>query len=167
MPRLVLMRHAKSSWAEPGRHDHDRMLNARGRLAAPLMGAWLRETGGQYGVADIDRVIVSDAQRTRETWALLSEVWTGGRTVAFEPRIYEASEAALLAVLREAPADANSLFMIGHNPGMQELTGLLCDIPPPRFPTSAIAVLECPASWANLAPGTCQLLAYEEPKSLI
>ena len=64
MRRLILMRHAKSSWADPGQRDFDRPLNARGVRSAPLLGAWLRERGHVP-----DAALVSTARRTRETWA--------------------------------------------------------------------------------------------------
>ena len=66
MRRLLLLRHAKSSWADPGVRDHDRPLNDRGRTAAPLVGGYLR-------AHDLipDRVLCSSARRTCETLALL------------------------------------------------------------------------------------------------
>lgn len=167
MPRLILMRHAKSSWAEPGLSDHDRPLNSRGRLAAPLMGAWLRDNAEKYGFDGPIRVIVSDALRTRETWSMVAQVWPVGDPVVFENRIYEAGVPSLLDVLREEPDYAGAVLMIGHNPGMQSLTSRLCGIAPPRFPTAAVAVIDCPDPWSGLAPGSCGLLAYEEPKALI
>ena len=43
--RLILTRHAKSSWDDPGMDDHDRPLNSRGLRDAPAMGQWLRDKG--------------------------------------------------------------------------------------------------------------------------
>ncbi|MFG0335704.1 MAG: SixA phosphatase family protein, partial [Maioricimonas sp. JB049] len=62
MKTLLLMRHAKSSWADPSKADHDRPLNARGKRDAPRMGQWLLE---QNLVPD--RIVSSTARRARKT----------------------------------------------------------------------------------------------------
>lgn len=167
MPRLILMRHAKSSWAEPGVSDHARTLNRRGRLAASLMAAWLREAGPALGVDALDLAIVSDAQRTRETWDLIAELWSGDVAPVFEPRIYEARVSTLLEVLRDIPDSAGTALMIGHNPGLQDLTALLTGKALPRFPTAATAILDCPDRWSEIGPDRCSLLAFEEPKAIV
>jgi phosphohistidine phosphatase len=61
--RLIIMRHAKSSWTSGASTDHQRPLNKRGRHAAPRIGARLRDIGWIP-----DMVIASDSERTRETW---------------------------------------------------------------------------------------------------
>ncbi|NJK89227.1 MAG: hypothetical protein HC923_07355 [Myxococcales bacterium] len=65
MKRLVLLRHAKSSWESDATSDHERPLNERGRLEAPLIGARLVEKG-----VVPDLVLCSDAIRALDTWRL-------------------------------------------------------------------------------------------------
>src|ERR1051325_1293346 len=105
MRRLLLLRHAKSSWSEPGARDHDRPLNRRGQEAAPRVGAYL----ARHGLIP-DRILCSTARRARETWEL----------VAAGEKIYNASPRALVDVFRRADPRAASLLVVGHNPGLQE-----------------------------------------------
>ena len=65
--RLILMRHAKSSWDSPGLDDHERPLNGRGCRSAKAIGAWLNDHGYLP-----DLVLSSDAERTRETWGIVA-----------------------------------------------------------------------------------------------
>jgi phosphohistidine phosphatase len=41
MKRLLLLRHAKSSWHDPSLADFERPLSQRGRAAARMMGNYL------------------------------------------------------------------------------------------------------------------------------
>lgn len=162
MRRLVLMRHAKSSWAEGGLADHERPLNQRGRLAAALMGAWLAEQPWR-----LDAAIVSTSVRTRRTWDLLR---LDAPTPVYEPRIYEAEPTALLGVLRAAPEGAETVMMLGHNPGLEELSAMISAEGGPypgRFATGAVAVFEMTAPWRELGHGRARLTEFEAPKSLV
>lgn len=164
--RLVLMRHAKSDWSAPGQPDHARPLNRRGRLAAPLMAAFLAEQDWR-----IDLALISDAARTRETWERMRPLLPDVPAPRLEPRIYEAPPEALLAALQDAPDDARAVLMLGHNPGIDEFAHLLTapgSPHPGRFPTAALAVFRTAAPrWRDAAPGGFTLEAYEEPKSLV
>ena len=95
MRRLLLLRHAKSSWAEPGASDHERPLNRRGQEAAPRIGAYL---GRHKLIPDI--VLCSSAQRTRETWALVAGEFKAAPSVAYVDRLYDATWRAVLDVVR-------------------------------------------------------------------
>lgn len=164
--RLVLMRHAKSDWSTAGRPDHGRPLNLRGRLAAPLMAAYLAEQPFA-----IDCALVSDAVRTQETWARMRPLLPDGPEPRLEPQMYEAPPDALLAALRAAPDAAQTVLMIGHNPGMETFAAMLTapgSARPGRFPTAALAVFHAALpSWAEAGAGRFGLEAYEEPKGLV
>jgi phosphohistidine phosphatase len=165
--RLVLLRHAKSDW--PDVADHDRPLAKRGRRDAPVVGRWIGESG--YAP---DAVICSTARRARETWELVSTGLTVGApgaspAVRYEPRVYEATVLGLLMLVREFDAAWRTALVVGHNPGIAELTAGLAspDCPPPQaFPTAAVAVLELPGSWAEAEPGEARLVAFTVPAEL-
>lgn len=182
--RLIVMRHAKSSWASPSLQDHARPLNRRGRLAAPLMGAWLREMGDELGLAPAQggpvHVWLSDSQRTRETWDALAPIWGVEAATAVEPRLYHAETAALFAVLRATPTHCPTAMVVGHNPGVEDWLSELETVPKApagavdgdirTMPTAAIAVFApTPAdfSWASAGPNAFQMLAFAQPKSLV
>ncbi|MEM9724486.1 MAG: histidine phosphatase family protein [Pseudomonadota bacterium] len=163
--RLVLMRHAKSDWSISG-GDHARPLNLRGRLAAPLMGAWLAEQPWS-----VDLAVVSSAVRTQETWARLSPALLAqsGRAPAMRtaPDLYEAEPDAIEAVIRKSPQDARTVLLLGHNPGIETYAARLAGAGL-RFPTAAIAVFQLDApAWTDAQPGRLRLEAFEQPKSLI
>jgi phosphohistidine phosphatase len=136
MPLLVLLRHAK---AEPHRHDdHSRVLAARGRADAAAAREWLRRKE-----VVPDRVVVSTAARTRETWELAA---VGDGVVLLDDRVYDASEDELREVLAETPAEVEVLVLVGHNPGVERLAWELDDSPAARehtdrgLPTCALAL---------------------------
>ncbi len=111
MRRLILMRHAKSNWSDPGQRDHDRPLNKRGKRGASAIGAWLKAKGYLPGHA-----LVSSARRTQETWARVVEK-TGPAPTSYVPELYGAEDGVMLEVLRAAP-DVATVLMLGHQPGI-------------------------------------------------
>jgi phosphohistidine phosphatase len=138
MRRLILMRHAKSSWADPGQRDFDRPLNARGMRSAPLLGGWLRERGHLP-----DAALVSTALRARQTWDGLG---LGEVPATWLDEIYEAAPATLLDLLRRAP-DAATVILIGHQPGIGSAAARLLAKPVDdpafaRHPTGATTVMD-------------------------
>lgn len=160
--RLILMRHAKSSWDDPRQDDHARPLNSRGERSARAMGDWLRRKGH---VPDL--VLSSDARRTRETVALL-----GFEAEArFTDRLYHASARMMLEVLRGA--SGNCVLMIGHNPGIGDLAERIVSEPPehPRFfdyPTCATLVADVlQASWDAVEFRSVRALDFVIPRELL
>lgn len=159
MRTLVVMRHGKSGYPE-GVPDFERPLAERGRRQAALAGDWMREH-----LEPIDAVLCSAATRTRETLAA-----TGIEAPAeFLDDIYGAWPGALLEVLRTAPADAETVLMVGHAPGMPALAETLAgESSDPAllreiragFPTSAVAVLQTATAWSQINPGDATLVDY-------
>jgi phosphohistidine phosphatase len=164
---LGLLRHAKSDWDDLGRRDFDRGLNDRGRKGAALMGDHIRG----YGLA-WDRVMASPAERVKKTL----ESAGLDREVDWEERIYLASPATLIELLRGVNGDPASVLLAGHNPGLQEL---IFELVPPeaenrlfdeaaaKLPTAAFAVLELEIDdWAQLGPGCGILVHLARPRDL-
>jgi phosphohistidine phosphatase len=169
MRRLILLRHAKSDWPD-GVADQERPLALRGRTAAPRMGVYMAQQG-----LTADRVLVSPARRTRETWDLVCGQMPPVPTVSSEPRLYDASGARLLAVVREQPRQIHTLMLIGHNPGMEDLAATLIASGPAgdleklgeKFPTGALAVIDLPVDdWAATTPGNGRLDRFILPRDL-
>ena len=156
--RLIVMRHAKSSWKIPGQPDHDRPLNRRGKRAAAALGDWLRTHGHLP-----DQVLSSDSRRTRETWAGLA---LDGSPV-FTRDLYLASSDEIAQVLRRATGPC--VLVLGHNPGIGDFADDVLGAPPdhPRFadyPTGATLVAELPIDdWRNLTTGQGRVLDFTIP----
>ncbi|WEO98758.1 histidine phosphatase family protein [Streptomyces sp. FXJ1.172] len=165
--RLVLLRHAKSAWPE-GVEDHRRPLAARGLRDAPAAGRTLAE-------ADClpDLALCSTAVRARRTWELASAEWGTPPPVRYDQRLYAAGVADLLEVVREVPSEVETLLLVGHNPGLEELVlelagdGLDDTLERVRtkFPTAAIAVLTWHGTgWSALVPGAALLTWVTVPR---
>jgi phosphohistidine phosphatase len=112
--RLILMRHAKSDWENGARTDHERPLNERGRLAAPLVAQELRRRGWIPNL-----VRSSDSIRTRQTWTFMRGELPPVDDVRFTADLYHAGHHALAKILRNIPSDVKTVLAIGHNPGWQ------------------------------------------------
>jgi phosphohistidine phosphatase len=159
--RLWLLRHAKSSWDEPGLADHDRPLAPRGRKAARRIGGWAEDNGVRP-----ELVLCSTALRTRATLDLVSGA-LGAPTAQIEEVLYHASAEALLERLLAVPADIGDLLVIGHNPGLHGLACMLAPPGPDSFPTGALAEIRLSVeSWRDLRPGCGSLAQLVLPRSL-
>jgi phosphohistidine phosphatase len=163
--RLILTRHAKSSWDDPNTPDHDRPLNERGKAAAADLGSWLASRGYVP-----QQVLCSDALRTRKTWSGIAPALPGNTVLQLKPALYHAGPDVMLAVLRHAQGD--TVMMIGHNPGIAEFARRLVTSDPldpdfHRYPTGATLVADFAiASWEEAGFGMAVPLDFIVPREL-
>jgi phosphohistidine phosphatase len=153
---LLLFRHAKSDQSST-QADIDRPLNPRGRRQAPEAGRWLADN-----VDGIDLAVVSPAHRARTTWDLAAAELGRQPETRIDDRVYNASVADLLDVVRELPDEVRTVVLVGHNPGIEDLASLLTN-GSVTMPTSAIAVLESPTSWSSVGVAWAALRAEGRP----
>jgi phosphohistidine phosphatase len=162
--RLLLVRHAK---AADGPVDADWPLTARGARRASAIGAWL----AQAGLAP-DRVLVSPARRTVQTWERAGAALEPGPSPVVDERIYDNTVEALLAAIQETPEDVRTLAVVGHNPSVSELTGVLDDGQGSAearhdldagFRTGGVAVFHLETPFAAIAPGAATLSDFRVP----
>jgi phosphohistidine phosphatase len=162
---LYVLRHAKSSWKQPG-PDHDRPLSGRGRRAGAAIERHLRT----HGIAP-ELVLCSTALRTRQTLELIAPAFDGA-TVQLERGLYGAGVYELLDRLRRVPEATGSVLVIGHNPGLEDLVLELArpsanrDEVELKFPTGALATLQFPGPWSELGEATAVLVAFVRPRDL-
>jgi phosphohistidine phosphatase len=164
---LYLLRHAKSSWDDPGLADHDRPLAPRGQRAATTMAEHLRDEG----IAP-ELVLCSSSRRTRQTLERIASALGDEAEVEFERELYAASAQELLDRLRDVDDDVESVMVIGHNPGIEQLAlslagegAKLADMRR-KFPTAALATLDVESGWSELQPGGATLADFVKPKQL-
>ena len=161
---LVLIRHAKTKKTHP-LGDHARELADRGILDGQALGRWLEQ---ELLLADL--VLVSTARRTRQTTEqLLIGAGTGDVEVRPERALYDGGSTGVLAAVREAPEDAQTVWVVGHEPTMSTLALALADETlssaaaldsiREHFATAAAAVLRVEVPWSDLAPGMARLEA--------
>jgi phosphohistidine phosphatase len=163
MKRLLLCRHAKSSWAEDGQEDSERPLSARGERDAPRMGERLHQQGLRP-----DLVVTSPAVRARRTAKLLADALKYPRAqIRLEPALYLADPATLLAVVADQDDDAERLLVVAHNPGLTDLANhLLPELALDNVPTGGIVGIAFDARrWAEVATAPRRLVYYDYPKN--
>ena len=161
MKRLILMRHAKSSWDDPLMADRDRPLNGRGRVSARVVGDWMRAKNYVP-----DQVLSSSAARTRETFSRLGFVCAA----QFVDKLYLAGPDVMMDALRGATGD--SVLMLGHNPGIAWFAQNLVQVPPPHsrffdYPTCATMVAEFDVdAWRDIGTGSGKAVDFVIPREL-
>ena len=169
MKRLGLLRHAKSSWADSEICDFDRPLKRRGIKAAQEMGHELRRREVAF-----DLVLASPAKRIVETLACFEQGYGRSLGSRFERGIYEASALSLWQIIERASNGADSLLLVGHQPGLQALATMVASRSDPRhreirdyFPTAAFAMIAFDADdWRGIEPGTGRVELYLTPRAL-
>lgn len=135
MKQVILMRHAKSDWNNRALTDHQRPLNGRGKRDAPVLGTEIVK----YGIIP-EVILVSDAQRTKETWELLHKNFPNAKTV-FLSELYHASANTLVNTIKTTDNLVDTLMIIAHNPGMTNVFSYLADIFIDNVPTSGVGCL--------------------------
>lgn len=135
LSRLLLMRHAKSSWSNGELTDHERPLNDRGLRAASAVGAALSARGFAPEI-----IWSSDAKRTRETAMHLIRAIPGAQTVSYNSEFYHASVETVLRVCGQEIEPSQPLMLLGHNPGWSYLHEYFTG-QSHAFPTGACTVL--------------------------
>jgi phosphohistidine phosphatase len=176
--QLFVLRHAKSSWDDPGLDDHERPLAPRGHRAVKMLAAHIRD----HAIRP-EQVLCSSARRTRETY---EGIEPGGELVV-EPTLFGASAGDVLDRLHRVPEDTASVMVIGHNPALQVLllrlvggngnhdgrlveydgdgTSILADLQR-KFPTGALATLRFDCAWNELSAGRATLVDVVRPRDL-
>ena len=171
MKFLGLLRHAKSDWGDARARDFDRPLNERGLKGARVMGEHIKGTGRAF-----QRILASPAVRVSDTIENAAKAWGHAFPVEWDRRIYLASSATLMDLLRDLEGDPESVLMIGHNPGLEDLifdlvpedgSSPLRDVVEEKFPTATYAVLELPIDrWDEIDEGCARLVELVRPRDL-
>ncbi len=170
MRTVSLYRHAKSSWDDPSLEDFDRGLSPRGEAAAPAMGHYIR-----HNALVPELVLLSPALRARETFLRSFGEGDDTPSLRLDERLYHASSATMLDLLRNLPPDTTHVMVLGHNPGLHALAldlfsqgasdaaDALCR----KFPTCGLAVIDMDLDdWTALGVGDGHLRLFMTPKTL-
>ncbi len=169
MPRLFLLRHAKSPPAVSGQKDFDRPLAARGRAAASAVGRHMADEGYLP-----DLVLCSPSARTRETLEEVMPFLPEQLAVDFVRNLYEASLGAMLKAVTTHAGTSENLLVVGHNPSIHRLASTLPGEGDPaslarlsgKFPTASLVVIEFSGAWGDLGPGEGRLISFVTPADL-
>jgi len=169
MKRLTLLRHAKSGDDGTVARDFDRPLNAKGRRAARAIGRYMRDQALRF-----DTLIASPAVRVAETLQEVESVCDLGLAPQWDKNLYLATSDELLETVQRAPADAESILLIGHNPGLEQLVLRL--VPhgadargelAVKYPTASLAEMSFPVDrWDAVTDGGGDLVRFVRPRDL-
>ena len=160
---LTLVRHAKSSWADPGMRDIDRPLNKRGLRDAPRMASWLTTK-----IDTPDLILSSPARRaqmTAEAMALAFGIPLG--QIRYEEDLYYQGARSWIERIRSLEDDQLGVMIVGHNPTISDVATRLARNSYLGFATCAICALAMPArAWTLAGHQGAELLFMQAPKLL-
>jgi phosphohistidine phosphatase len=161
MKRLTLIRHAKASWGSAALDDIDRPLNTRGEKEAPLMGRRLARHSFKP-----EQIVASPATRATSTATLIArELGLPLQEVVLQRRIYEAEMYDLLYIVQQLDNSLSHVVLIGHNPGISELSAALTGLAVQSMHTCGVFAIDFEvAEWAQIEPGSGSFVFYDYPK---
>lgn len=165
MKKIIMMRHAKSSWKDYSIRDHDRPLNARGKRDAPLMAAKLHAL-----VPHIDHGFVSTSKRTRLTVDPIISLYRRDiAAVTYTSDLYHGMPEDYEKNLWTVDDELDTILMVGHNPGLTLMAmSAQADDIIENVPTSGIFILEHPADrWVDVQISSCRRTAFLYPKMFV
>lgn len=156
MKKLLLIRHAKATH-DTGYEDFERPLKKSGLTDAAMIAARLREDGIVPQI-----IVTSPALRAQSTANVMAEHLSLAQPQT-EMKIYDASQAALLAVVESLPDKYDFIALAGHNPGFSELLAYLTENVR-NMETSAAALITFDVdSWKEISHGMGKLAYYTAP----
>ena len=163
---LYIMRHAKSDWGIPGTSDFDRPINKRGNKSAISIGKWMSENNYLP-----EKIISSPAVRARQTIELVVEQIDSktNKDISYEQDLYLPSLDSLLENINLYKNDVNSLMLVAHNPGLEELIYFLDNTPGSQYKemtTSNLVIFEYKNNKFDIATDKGCLIEFIKPKEL-
>lgn len=161
MKTLYVIRHAKSSWADPDLIDLERPLNKRGLRDAPFMAKLLNGKG-----VHIDKLISSPAKRAHETAIHFAKQWKiPADQILLDRQIYEGTPARLLEKVQELNNDWETVFLFGHNPTLTSFINLFAGDYLANLPTCGVAHLEADVDdWRKVDSSNTRLVELHYPR---
>lgn len=164
MKTVILVRHAKSSWANEGQPDIERPLNERGKADAPQMAKRTKEK-----LEKVDLFVSSPAKRAHKTAKLFAEEFgVDKEKILMVKALYEAAPEAFYSAIAELPNDAKSAALFSHNPGITEFVNSLTNVHVDNMVTCAVyAVSADTDSWSAFKDAEKSFLFFDYPKNPI
>ncbi len=161
--RLYILRHAKSDWSDSKLDDFERGLKKRGKNDIKLISLWLKK----HNVKP-DLVISSPAKRAKKTLEILRDILNIKKdNIRFDKNIYEANVKYLIDMLAKLDNKYKEVFLIGHNPSLNDLAEFFSDTIITNIPTSGVIAIEFNVkSWNEIKRKKGNIVFFEYPKKL-
>ena len=162
--RLILMRHAKSSWDSDANSDHDRPLAKRGKRDAGRVATELERLGWLPEI-----VYTSPSRRTRQTWKRMAKALGDEATsisVLQVDDFYMGDLDAIHGVAARWPPEIGTVLVLGHNPGWEEALHVLAGGDAPMTTGNAALLVGGGATWVDALEANWRLVALVRPRDL-
>lgn len=160
---LILVRHAKSDWGNPGLADFDRPLNDRGKRDAPVMAQRLQQRN-----VTIDAFIASPAKRAAKTARIFAE--TFGRKkedILFKEELYLAEPSVFFTIIQQTDDEFNSIAVFSHNNGITDFANMLTDARIDNIPTCGVFAIKTYCNnWADFSTAKKEYWFFDYPKAV-
>jgi phosphohistidine phosphatase len=162
MKQLLLVRHAKSDWADPSLNDFDRPLNERGKQDAPVMAHRLLDNK-----VKIDTFISSPAKRASKTAGIFAKAYkTKKDDILFRDELYGAASNIFWDVIAKADNKSDSIAVFSHNPGITDFANLLSSTRIDNIPTCGVFAVKADCDkWKNFKEAEKEFLFFDFPKN--
>ena len=162
MKEIFILRHAKSSWDNINLSDFERPLAKRGINDANTMSDYLRKKN-----FSVDKVLCSNATRTKETLDIISDgIEFEISDARYTDDLYFKGLDKILGYLRKIDEETKSILIIGHNPTLHFLIETLTKEHIHKFATCNMAIINFNNNWKNLSEGECKLELIIKPKEI-
>jgi phosphohistidine phosphatase len=160
MKTLLLIRHAKSSWDQPGLSDFDRPLNERGKKDAPLMAKRVKEKG-----IELDHLISSPAKRARKTAKYFAEEFGFKKDdIKLVEELYEATQEEFFHTIKDINDKYNNVALFSHNPGLTDFVSSLTNVRVDNMPTCSVFALQIKTgNWKDFVNAEKNFLFFDYP----
>ncbi len=159
MKTLLLARHAKSDWNQPGYSDFNRPLNPRGVMDVPVMAKRIKN------IISVEHIISSDAARALATATEYKNILTPDQSVIENHQLYNAALYDIADVVNHVPDQFSTVMIVGHNPGMTEIVNYYAANSINDMPTCSVAVIEfSDVEWENVTQNSGKLISFECPE---
>lgn len=164
MKTLFLIRHAKSSWDNPGQNDFDRTLNARGLKDAPVMAQRLLERK-----VNVDLFISSPAKRAKKTCELfMHEMGMDEKQIVLKPELYLAEPPVFFDVIKQINSSINNAAVFSHNNGITDFVNQLTQARVDNMPTCSIFAVKVHSNkWSDFETAEKEFLFFDYPKRIL
>ena len=163
MKTLLLIRHAKSSWASTSLSDFDRTLNERGLRDAPMMAERLNKRN-----LKVDALVSSTANRAFSTAFFFAEVLGfTQQEIIKKDKLYHATSQTFNSVISELESEKNVIAIFSHNPGISDFVNELTTTKINNMPTCAIFGVSIHSNnWNEFSTAKKEFLFFDYPKSI-
>lgn len=161
MKTLLIVRHAKSSWAEADQPDMERPLNDRGKKDAPQMAKRTKEG------LKVDHLISSPAKRAHKTAKLFAEEYKLEKeNIQIFHELYEAQPEAFYKIVAQLSDKHKTVALFSHNPGITGFVNTLTNVHIDDMPTCAVFAVSIEGnSWSFFKEEEKKFLFFDYPKN--